>query len=280
MSATEPEEKLDVTRREALPGIELWGWRVAGRGEFAMLTGTFMFGGPDRPRGGPPSGKLWYRGRHHDVDGGFRLCLEPGEVYQGSFHDVPAQGMNAHVLHLDPAFAHAYVDPERAGARLRLVRMLTAEPATLARFERACAAIESGEVDPMEREHLVRRFLDEAFVHADDEPARAPPPACDRRVRRASEMVRDRFADPLTLTELAGEVGLSVFHLERSFRERLGVPVHRYLQLVRVERSMAMLRRGVRIADVALACGFADQAHMTRTYRRLLHFTPGQMAGR
>jgi AraC-like DNA-binding protein len=268
---------LVVHRPAELPGIEMWDWTFEGRSENAMLTSSYMLGGPDGRARGAIGGALWYRGRSHEVRGDARMLMEPGEVFRGAFRNVPEEGMRAHVILVDPAHVARYLDDERR-VRPRLSHVFDPHPALMGAFDLASAAIQSPAADPLEREHLVTAFLGAAFGRGDDIPASAAPPPCDRRVRRASELLRDRLADSLTLAQLAGEVGLSVFHLERSFAARMGVPVHRYRQLARLQASMAMLRRGVRLADVASACGFADQAHMTRTYRRHLHFTPGQYA--
>jgi AraC-like DNA-binding protein len=51
---------------------------------------------------------------------------------------------------------------------------------------------------------------------------------------------------------------------------------HAYLINRRIQYSRAQLRRGRQIADVALDAGFADQAHLQRTFKRLVAATPGQ----
>jgi AraC-like DNA-binding protein len=51
---------------------------------------------------------------------------------------------------------------------------------------------------------------------------------------------------------------------------------HAYLINSRIQYAQARLRRGEAIAEVALAAGFADQAHLQRTFKQLLAATPGQ----
>jgi AraC-like DNA-binding protein len=51
---------------------------------------------------------------------------------------------------------------------------------------------------------------------------------------------------------------------------------HAYLINRRIQYSRAQLRRGTPIAEVALDAGFADQAHLQRTFKRLVAATPGQ----
>jgi AraC-like DNA-binding protein len=47
---------------------------------------------------------------------------------------------------------------------------------------------------------------------------------------------------------------------------------------VRVERARSALARGRSIAETALECGFADQSHLTRRFKRVLGFSPGECA--
>ena len=77
---------------------------------------------------------------------------------------------------------------------------------------------------------------------------------------------------------LASAVGMSREHLHRLFRAALGVTPGQYLRLCRVALARRRLRAGDRIAEVALACDFADQAHFSRWFRRYLGVTPRAFA--
>lgn len=94
--------------------------------------------------------------------------------------------------------------------------------------------------------------------------------------RRLVEMIRGELATDLSLSRLAGEVGLSVYHFARLFKATFGVTPHRYVQDRRLEAAVKALQsdRRAAIADVALACGFASQSHMTELMRRRLQVTP------
>ena len=74
---------------------------------------------------------------------------------------------------------------------------------------------------------------------------------------------------------IALAAGLSPTRLIRGFRRRYGMTPHAWHLNLRIQRCRAALRRGQPIADVALALGFADQAHLQRTFKRLVATTPG-----
>jgi AraC-like DNA-binding protein len=99
--------------------------------------------------------------------------------------------------------------------------------------------------------------------------------------RQALNRVRDALEDfhvrGVTLDELAGIACISKFHLLRQFRRAFGLPPHAYLRQVRVKRAVEEIIRGARLIEAAQAAGFADQAHMTRAFRRTLGYTPGDL---
>lgn len=107
-----------------------------------------------------------------------------------------------------------------------------------------------------------------------DRPAGTPPAWLVRvrdRLREEPHRV-DRIA------ELARDADVTPGHLVRAFRLHFGCAPGHYLRLARVDRARRMVLDGRRpLAAVAHACGFADQAHMTRHFRRWLGQTPGRL---
>jgi AraC family transcriptional regulator len=81
---------------------------------------------------------------------------------------------------------------------------------------------------------------------------------------------------PITTAELADLVRLSPFHFSRAFRRSFNDSPHAYLMRRRVERAQGlMLTTTTTLAQIALSCGLADQAHFTRLFRRFAGESPG-----
>jgi AraC family transcriptional regulator len=81
----------------------------------------------------------------------------------------------------------------------------------------------------------------------------------------------------ISLADLAGVVQLSVFHFLRKFRTEFGCPPHAYVMRRRIEHAKRQLaRRDIPLKAIAADCGFSDQSHMTRLFRRLLATTPAE----
>jgi len=78
---------------------------------------------------------------------------------------------------------------------------------------------------------------------------------------------------------LAAELGWSPRRLIERFRDQIGLPPKATARVIRLDRAVSALRSGTpRIAEVAAACGYADQAHLGRELRELGGITPGQLA--
>lgn len=101
--------------------------------------------------------------------------------------------------------------------------------------------------------------------------------ALDRRgVERARDYLHAHWNEDVTLDDLARAAQHSKCYLADRFRHTFGLPPHAYQIQVRVARAQHLLASGERISDVALQTGFADQAHLTRHFKRLFRVTPGE----
>ncbi|WP_037151170.1 AraC family transcriptional regulator [Rhizobium freirei] len=97
-------------------------------------------------------------------------------------------------------------------------------------------------------------------------------------IGRARELIDDDPAAPLTLAELADVCGLSHFQFLRAFSKATGLTPHAYLLQRRIQEARRLIAVGTPLAEVAFACGFADQSHMTRLFVRNFGLSPGAYA--
>jgi AraC-like DNA-binding protein len=95
------------------------------------------------------------------------------------------------------------------------------------------------------------------------------------RIHRLHTFVEAHLSQSIHVADLSGAVGLSVPHFARAFGLSFGQPPHLYLTQRRLEAARGlMLNTDMALTEVALACGFSDQAHFCRLFRRHIGTTP------
>ena len=93
--------------------------------------------------------------------------------------------------------------------------------------------------------------------------------------RKIERYIREQLERPVQIEELAGQIPLSVSHFCRAFKETFGDTPHAYLIRLRLEAAQAMmLETAEPLSQIALASGFADQAHLSKQFRRVVGETP------
>jgi AraC family transcriptional regulator len=82
------------------------------------------------------------------------------------------------------------------------------------------------------------------------------------------------IGEEIGLDELAALTGKSACHFLRCFKQSTGISPHRYVTQRRIDHACELLRGGLSLVEIALACGFADQSHFGRVFRRERDLTP------
>jgi len=129
-------------------------------------------------------------------------------------------------------------------------------------------------------EHLAYELVERLFglTHSEDIAGRssirtARPNALCRAVERMQAVPNARFG----LEELAAETGYSRGHFLRTFRASTGLTPHRYLLRLRVDRAKRLIqKKSMTLVEIALECGFADQAHFSRVFTKHFGLSPSQ----
>jgi len=93
--------------------------------------------------------------------------------------------------------------------------------------------------------------------------------------RKIERYVREHLERPVQIEELAEHIPLSVSHFCRAFKETFRNTPHAYLVRLRLESAQEMmLATDEPLSQIALASGFADQAHLSKQFRRVIGETP------
>jgi AraC-like DNA-binding protein len=219
-------------------------------------------------------------GRH--VSGsGMVMAFNPDDPHDG--HAAGDGGFTYRMVHIWPEFFASLTgrplpllrspviqDPAMAASVRRLHHVLTGPASELERYEQLAGT--------------ARLLVRQASGH---EPARGEPArgGADRRMAaRIRELIRASAGDlsarrpsggDLTADDLAAAAGCSRHAAYRAFTQAYGLAPSDYQRQLRVQAARRLLSAGVTPARAAAEAGFADQAHLTRWFRRYYGVTPG-----
>lgn len=209
-----------------------------------------------------------YRGGRIYSGPGSIVVLEPGEMHTGG--PAAPEGYAYRALYADPAL----LTDGTVGGMPHFREPVLEDPELAAALRRAHTEL-SACPDPLEAESRYPWLLTAlARRHSTARPADDLVPDGGRIARTVRDRLADELLAPPSLADLAADLGLSRYQLLRAFRTTMGVPPYAWLAQHRVARARGLLESGLRPAEVAGLVGFADQAHLTRWFRRVLGVTP------
>jgi AraC-like DNA-binding protein len=215
------------------------------------------------------------RGTREASGPGDLYLINPGEIHDGAPRDG---GYRYRMIYPDMALLREILE-DVTGKPFQgtpaFGRQILRDEALADAFYRAHITLEEG-VGALETSQPMFEVLDAVFrrhgssiiIPADTREKNA--------VQRARDYLVENFADDVGLEELASVAGLSRAHLIRAFRRQFHITPHSFLTDIRVQHARRRLRQGGQPAEIALECGFADQAHFTRHFKARSGLTPGQ----
>jgi len=125
--------------------------------------------------------------------------------------------------------------------------------------------------------HSADRYLEQATRLLRGEHSVGPVPGglAPWQMRVVREHIMAQLSGRLSVRDLASVARLSHRHFARAFKASFGLAPHAFVMDRRVERAKELiLDSGLPLSEVALACGFSDQSHLTRLFSRVEGVTP------
>ena len=201
-----------------------------------------------------------------------------GIVPSGEVHSNQKTGCTFRCLFIAPDLLRSSIEQflERSIPAPKFRSGAIADAQAAHRFLKSHRVLENPSSE-LERDALLIGFLQQ-FVSRHGAVLVATPKesAEDSAVLRAKRFLVERYADPVSLGDLARHTGLSPFHLNRSFARKVGMPPHAYQLQLRLKRAKAFLGEGRSATEAASMAGFFDQSHFTHHFKRSERMTPAQ----
>ena len=222
-------------------------------------------------------GEYYYRGTHYAVPTRSLSVIHPGEIHASRDLQERQRSTTFRVVYVSPAVFHtAATEVAGRASSLPFFAAPIIMDADLVELFFTFHVSQELAASRLERDSLLLLMLTQCIRrYADTHAALAPRRRERERVQRVRAYLHDNYAENVTLAHLAHLAHVSPYHLHRLFCQEVGIAPHRYQTHVRVDRAKALLAQGLPISQVAVETGFADQSHLTRHFKRLVHVTPG-----
>jgi len=122
----------------------------------------------------------------------------------------------------------------------------------------------------------VKQLLKDVLLVLNPQPLLALP--WDQRIQLACEYIKRCVPHQIpTIADVALQVGLSESRLMHLFSQQLGLSMRQYILWLRIRYAIKLWMQGKTLIEIAVESGFSDQAHFTRTLRRMVDFAPSML---
>lgn len=195
--------------------------------------------------------------------------MEPGEIH---ITDKVVDGATFRVLFLPYQFIDAVARDMGFTGAPHLSIAHTRRADLFSAFYKFHRLIDSGRIDEAERESQLISCVGDLLTNCAERRPEIIKEASSSAMNRTKEILHERFRENVSLDELSRSVGLSKFHLLRSFVARFGFPPHAYQIQVRLSKAREFMAKGELASHLDL--GFSDQSHFIRHFKKSMGMTP------
>ncbi|MBM9546658.1 helix-turn-helix transcriptional regulator [Leptospira sp. 201903074] len=101
----------------------------------------------------------------------------------------------------------------------------------------------------------------------------------DKRIEMAIQKIKEQIPNPVTLAELSEISGISTDRFMHLFKDNMGIPLRQYLLWQRLHIAAKLLQGGENLTTASHAAGFSDQAHLSRTFKKMFGVKPSLFLG-
>jgi AraC-like DNA-binding protein len=212
--------------------------------------------------------------KHFTLDDSVVVTMNPGEIHSGE--TLTEKGWNQTVILFDEHSLIRFTDENELKSHIIFSNIVKRSKQLRADILSSCDALSHAETD-LERDQCFESVM--GSIYNTEEAIESVEKFHNKAgVDRAISIMREEPFIKHSLDDLAKLAAMSKFHFLRSFKDSTGLTPHAYLNNIRVERAKnLLLTTDNNISDIALECGFSDQAHLNRAYKKIYGTSPGKI---
>lgn len=94
--------------------------------------------------------------------------------------------------------------------------------------------------------------------------------------RKVRDFLRSHYQNNISIHQISDHFNITPYHLSRIFSKDIGLPIHKYLNSLRISESQKMLRKGKKSSHIATQVGFNDHSHFCKQFKKEIGITPTQ----
>ena len=123
---------------------------------------------------------------------------------------------------------------------------------------------------------ILFRVLNNIEAQVLDEAEYAKRRKSEKRMKRISEYIEQNYQDPIRLSDIAEQEGITVTHLSHLIREQFGMSFQEYLKNKRLENAVRMIHTQRTLSEISALCGFSELKYMTKAFQEAFQMTPAE----
>jgi AraC-like DNA-binding protein len=217
---------------------------------------------------------LNYRGSNIVIPENQIVAINPSEVHTG--FSSSDQGWDYRMFYFDPHMIESYFLESEHYVDPFIESPILDDPQLFQHLLQLHLALEQPSLN-MSKETLMVICFELLFErYGNHKGGNQPQLTASKSTVSIRNYLLENWQDNVTLAHLESFSGHSKFQLIRNFTAQYGLTPHQFLLLVKVNKAKRLLLKGMSCADSALECGFFDQSHLSRNFKRAFGVSPSR----